>query len=263
MLPFNRMYDVLGVFFLLGVMAACTKPGAVTDIDGNVYPVVVIGQQEWMAENLRVVSYRDGSEIATGLHWREWREATIGAYAVYPLADYTVFSRNDVDIVAAYGKLYNWYAVADPRGICPEGWRVPADEDWARLTEYLMENHGLHNDNWLDNVEGVGNALKAARQVDHPRGGRHDTEAHPRWNSGSPHHGYDEYGFAALPGGTRRANVAYPEYGNIGGGGYWWTATESSQTNAWFRRMTRGTGSLHRLDANKGNGFSVRCMRDS
>lgn len=239
---------------MMVMLAGCAEDPVVTDIEGNQYQTVTIGEQEWMAENLRTTRYRDGSEIPGGLSRRDWQMTTEGAFAVYPY--------EGVDMIAAYGKLYNWYAVADPRGLCPEGWRVPSDEDWTQLVNYLMEEHDLHNDGWLEDVRGVGNALKASRQEGHPLGGRRDTQEHPRWNAGTPHYGTNDVGFAALPGGTRRHDDVYSDFGNLGGGAYWWSSSELDAANAWYRRITRGGGSVSRLDDNKANGFSIRCIKE-
>jgi uncharacterized protein (TIGR02145 family) len=98
--------------------------GTVTDIDGNVYPTVIIGSQTWMALNLKVTHYQNGDSIVNGLAGFDWIDSTLGAYT-FPNGD----SAND----AAYGKLYNAYAVNDPRNIAPQGWHVATDSDWQLL----------------------------------------------------------------------------------------------------------------------------------
>jgi hypothetical protein len=98
--------------------------GTVTDIDGNVYPTVIIGSQTWMALNLKVTRYQNGDSIVDGLAGFDWTDSAQGAYT-FPNGD----SAND----AAYGKLYNAYAVNDPRNIAPQGWHVATDSDWQLL----------------------------------------------------------------------------------------------------------------------------------
>ena len=101
--------------------------GTVTDIDGNVYETVVIGGQLWMAENLKVTHYNEGSEIPTGysdFEWDELDDTETGAYAVY---------NDDLSNADTYGNIYNWYAVDDSRGVCPVGWHVPTDDEIKEL----------------------------------------------------------------------------------------------------------------------------------
>ena len=100
---------------------------SVTDIDGNVYKTAKIGNQWWMAENLRVTHYRNGDKIPNLSGDEEWDNAN-GAYCCY---------NNDSANIAKYGMLYNWFAVADSRNIAPEGWHVPTDEEWQVLVDYL------------------------------------------------------------------------------------------------------------------------------
>lgn len=218
-----------------------------TDADGNQYKTVVIGDQEWMAENLRTTKYADGSPIPGGLPDEEWMENSQGAYAVYEY--------DDVDIAEAYGKLYNWYAVDNMNGLCPQGWRVPGDDDWHQLTAYLEDVLGIENENTED---GAGNALKVARQVNHPWGGEYDTDEHPRWDSNNVHFGTDEVGFAGLPGGRR---YAHGSYGTLANHAHWWAAEESSAGHAWTRGLFRTQGNLNRVDQHKPLGLSVRCVR--
>ena len=102
--------------------------GSMTDQEGNVYKTIVIGTQEWMAENLNTSIYRNGDAIPTNLDNAAWFGATSGAWAYY---------NNDSSYVCPYGKLYNWYACADARQICPMGWHLPTDAEWTMLTNYL------------------------------------------------------------------------------------------------------------------------------
>ncbi len=222
--------------------------GTVMDIDGNVYQTVIIGNHEWMAENLRVTKYRNGVAIPTGLSNTEWSHTTSGAYAIY---------NNDDDILQAYGKLYNWYAVDDERGLCPEGWSVPSDADWTQLVNYVVDQ-GYPNED--GNPNGAANALKSCRQVNSPLGGDCNTSEHPRWHSHGTHHGFDEFAFSALPGG-HRASVG--SFGGVGDDGRWWSATESSEASAWRRVMYSYSGNVTRGNYGKRGGFSIRCLRDN
>ena len=113
---------------LIAIILLSFVYSTVTDIDGNVYETVQIGEQLWMAENLKATHYNNGDAIATALSDSEWSSTTDGAYAVY-----------DDDPVNAeiYGNLYNWYAVDDERGVCPEGYHVPSDSEFTVLADFL------------------------------------------------------------------------------------------------------------------------------
>ena len=100
----------------------------VTDIEGNVYPCVKIGDQWWMAEDMIVTRYRNNDPISNVTENSRWAELTEGAYCS--------FDNND-EYVSTYGRLYNAYAIQDRRGICPEGWHVPSDEEWIQLELFL------------------------------------------------------------------------------------------------------------------------------
>ena len=102
--------------------------GTVTDIDGNEYKTVKIGNQIWMAENLKVTRYQNGDDIFNGFSISDWDELTVGAYAEY---------NGDEKHVNTYGRLYNWNAVADLRNVAPKGWHVPNDEEWKELEMFL------------------------------------------------------------------------------------------------------------------------------
>ena len=100
----------------------------VEDIDGNCYTTVQIGSQLWMAENLKTISYNNGDDIVTGVDNASWISAFEGAYAIY---------NDDPSNVEIYGNLYNWYAINDDRGICPEGWHVPTDAEFKALELFI------------------------------------------------------------------------------------------------------------------------------
>src|SRR6266496_3426307 len=100
----------------------------VIDIDGNVYPVITIGSQVWMKENLKTIHYRNGESILTGLSDASWGITTSGAFSIY---------NNDAANNTVYGKLYNWYAVIDSRKIAPAGWHVPSKAEWTILINSL------------------------------------------------------------------------------------------------------------------------------
>jgi uncharacterized protein (TIGR02145 family) len=231
-----------------------SQVGSVSDVSGNRYGIVTIGNQVWMAENLRTKRYADGTLIAGGLANESWQGTTQGAYTVYP---HSISSLDgEEEVLAAYGALYNWYAVQDERGLCPAGWKVPSDEDWTELTEYLTGEFGLNNEPGGSN--GLANSLKSCHQVSSPLGNECSTNDHPRWNSHSVHYGTDNFGFAAVPGSNRDATGSY---GLIGSAGLWWTSTGDGEQNAIYRSITVNAGHLQRAAESRKMGLSVRCIR--
>ncbi len=101
---------------------------SMTDQDGNTYKTVTLGTQTWMAENLKVVHYRNGDPIPNVTDDQDWWNLRTGAYCDYG---------NAPEVSKVYGKLYNWYAVDDSRNIAPSGWHVPTNEEWGILVNYL------------------------------------------------------------------------------------------------------------------------------
>jgi uncharacterized protein (TIGR02145 family) len=204
-------------------------PGnGVTDIDGTVYTSVVINGQEWMQQNLAVTKYRNGDPIPTGLGNTNWQNTTNGAYAIYN----NVAANN-----TTYGKLYNWYAVNDSRGLCPTGWHVPSDAEWTTLINYLDPN-----------ADGGNNGNIAGGKMKSTTG----------WNS--PNTGAtNESGFTGLPGGFRSFNGSYS---TIGANGFWWSSTEYDSNFAWTRLLYYDFSNVDRFSNFKHSGFSVRCVRD-
>ena len=198
--------------------------GIVMDIDGNEYATVIIGNQVWMAENLKVSKYRDGSAIPTGHSDNDWMNLSTGAYSVYD---------NTESNADTYGYLYNWYAVDDSRNIAPAGWHVATDAEWTTLTDYL------------------GGTSVA--------GGKMKETGTSHWNS--PNTGAtNESGFTAFPGGYRHYNNG-KDY-DIGSYGYFWSSSEVSSNSAWGRRLYYNNSEVYRNNDTKKRGCSVRCVRD-
>ena len=196
-----------------------------------------------MAENLKTTTYRDGTAIPSGLNDDMWFNTTNGAYTILPFRGKGVTSEKEM--VEAYGVLYNWYAVEDSRGLCPEGWAVPTDSQWIELTDYVSNGFGMESP--------TGNQLKSTRQIDRRLQRDYITDEHPRWNSDdfNWHEGSDEFGFRALPGGMRPAPF-FPTGGRVGIDGRWWTSTvvklEYRQNHAYSRSMSYFDGGVSRND---------------
>jgi uncharacterized protein (TIGR02145 family) len=234
-----------------------TWQGEVSDIDGNIYRTVVIGNQDWMAENLRTTRYRNGIDIPTGLSLNDWGNTTSGAFAIYPYSSIDGFSSVN-EVLKAYGALYNFYAVADSRGLCPTGWHVPTDAEWQELVDYVV-NQGYPNNSW--EVNGASNALKSCRQVSSPLGGDCATSTHPRWDLHSTHFGTNQFGFSTIPGGA--CDYVGDHFVHIGRWGYWWSSSEYDVSNAWRNSMGNESGWVTFSYNSKKLGFSVRCVKDN
>lgn len=226
----------------------------VTDVDGNAYQTIIIGGQEWMAENLIVTSFPDGTDIPSGFTAEEWSQLETAAYAVHDHQDVDGIDLPQ-EMVSTYGMLYNWHAVSDEKGLCPEGWHIPSDADWQQLLDYLEQEHGIMNQ---DEAGGAGNALKAARQDGHPWGGDHNTAEHPYWLAHEKHHGTDDFAFNVVPAGGRGDDGLYK---NLLEGAGFWTNTEASAGKAWHHYIIHLAGNVSRDDFDKRFGLSVRCIR--
>ena len=211
--------------------ALYTMGSGVTDIDGNFYPSIIINGQEWMQKNLAVSKYRNGDPIPTGLSDAIWGSSTSGAYAIY---------NNDAANNTTYGKLYNWYAVNDSRGLCPAGWHVPSDEEWTIMINYLDPTQN-------PSVFGTQSSVAGGKMK--------STTGWNSLNTGAT----NESGFTGLPGGYRYNNGTYTY---IGSDGYWWSSTELGSYDAWNRDLTHYEPGVDRYNDSKRDGFSVRCLRD-
>ena len=210
--------------------------GTLTDIDGNVYTTVIIGTQEWMAENLKTTMLNDGTAIANVTSGSQWGSYDAAAYA---------WQNNDFANKDIYGALYNYKAV-ETGNLCPAGWRVPTDNDWSRLTNYVGSSN-------------TGNILKSCNQADSPLGGECATNMHPRWDANSTNYGTDEFGFAALPGGFRNEVGSFGGYGSHG---FWWSSTLVDNEYPIRRSLRSNTSTINRSWGGQQVGFSVRCVKE-
>lgn len=197
----------------------------VQDIDGNVYEVINIGTQFWMADNLKTTKYLNGDLIGTTT------PSTLDLSSE-PTPHYQWAYNGTESSVDTYGRLYTWYTVADNRGICPEGWHVPTDEEWSTLINFLSGE------------------LSA--------GGKMKEEGSAHWIS--PNIGAtNSSGFTGLPGGCRLSS----SFSALGDFGYFWSKTASGSTSAWIRELDRGDTKVRRMESPKMQGFSVRCIKDN
>jgi len=216
------------------------ETGKVTDINGNRYKTVKIGDQWWMAENLNVTHYCNGDSIPHVIISNEWKNLSNGAYRYY-YDTFPYYTGDKESFAATYGALYNWYAVNDARGLAPEGWHIPTDEEWKMLEVYLGMSKSIADRVGYRGID-EGKKLKSTSGWD---------------NNGN---GTDEVGFTALPGGCYNMDTGY----YFAGGKYaaFWTASEYSSTVAWSRYLTYHSDDIYRYYYEKRDGLSVRCVRN-
>jgi uncharacterized protein (TIGR02145 family) len=212
----------------------CTG-GSVTDVDGNTYNTITIGSQVWMKENLKVSKYRNGDpigEVSNAGQWAAiWNNGNPTGQAAW------CYYNNDAVYNTTYGKLYNWYAVADPRGLCPTGWHVPSDAEWTTL------------ENFLGGADVAGGKMKSTGTIQASTGLWQDPNTDATNSSG----------FTAFPGGYRTTDGSLYTVGNYGN---WWSSTQYSSPDAWFRGLNYSFAASVRNGYGKTAGFSVRCLQD-
>jgi len=193
------------------------------DIDGNVYQTVKIGDQWWMAENLRVKHYRDGSTIYEEKSDDSWQDLEYGARCSFD---------NDASYDPVYGLLYNWYALDDQRILAPEGWHVPSSKELQQLSDYTAENFNLRY--------GTANSLKQYGDM--------------LWNESG---GNNRTGFNAVPAGYR--NGWHGTFRDQGYSAYFWCYDPSDSWHATYYKIS---GEISDDTNPKTSGHSVRCIKD-
>ncbi|MEI6639152.1 MAG: fibrobacter succinogenes major paralogous domain-containing protein [Chlorobium sp.] len=218
------IFIITEVFAVIFLFAGCySKSQNVVDGDGNSYPASKIGSMILIGKNLDVAHYRNGDTIPEVREPREWASLTTGAWC---------YNDNKQANGTTYGKLYNWYAVADPRGLAPNGWHVATEAEWSLLCDQLGGS------------ENAGGALKAPGS----------------WKGSDAGTAANASGFNALPAGARRdtdgAFMPPGEYSRL------WTSTELTPISAWGRSLGYFDSALRKGKASKKTGFSVRCVKD-
>jgi uncharacterized protein (TIGR02145 family) len=183
---------------------------------------LILGTQIWAEKNLDVSTFRNGDTIPEAKTNKDWVAAADAGKPAW------CYYNNDPSIGLLYGKLYNWYAVNDPRGLAPKGWTIPGDADWSKLVNFL-------------GGQGVaGMKMKSTA----------------RWNEGN--NGTNESGFTGFPEGYRVENGAFT---NIGSVGIWWSSTEVNPLSAVDRYLSQ-SNSLGSSTSPKKRGESVRCIKE-
>ncbi|MCF8382467.1 MAG: fibrobacter succinogenes major paralogous domain-containing protein [Chlorobium sp.] len=213
-----RSGSALPLLFTL-LLAMCVS-GCSSRLDSE---RVAVGRQVWMSRNLDTDRYRNGDPVRHAASEAEWHDAASkeeGAWCWYG---------GERENGRVYGRLYNWYALADPRGLAPKGWHIPSDREWQELVDFLGKDPA------------AGRALKS------PKG----------W--GSPAGDEGSSGFRALPAGSRNCLGGFFA---LGRDAFFWSATPSGDFEAWNREFTGRNDAVRRVSVNKSIGFSVRCLKD-
>ena len=229
-------FIVLGILFLL--MSSCKKEdnsityyfetGTVTDVEGNIYVTVKIGNQWWMAENLKTTKYNDNTAIPLVTDSAVWINLNTPGYCWY--------NKDAATYKNTYGALYNWFTLNTGK-LAPTGWHIPTDAEWTILTDYL------------GGVNVAGDKMKSTGTIEAGTG---------LWHS--PCLATNESGFTAIPAGCRNR---YGTFSEIGYFGYWWSSSESHTYYAWARSLYFYDSYVYRsYYNNKNDGYFVRCVRD-
>ncbi len=195
----------------------------VSDYEEDTYKEVAVGKQLWMNKNLNVNKFSNGDIIPEAKTTEEWIKAAKNKQPAWCYYD------NDPANGKKYGKLYNWYAVNDSRGLAPKGWHVPSDEEWKVLSK-------------CDSNPGIMLKSKSG------------------WADGNTRSALDMYGFSALPCGERAIEDGSFYY--IGQYGNWWISTEAKTSKAAYYNLGYNESRVYRYTEDKGCGYSVRCLRD-
>ena len=225
-----------GVLLIVAVLVArCSKrldSGMIWDMEGNGYKTRLIGTQWWTAENLNVSFYANGDSIPQVQDAEQWATLTSGAWCYYD---------NNPDNGERYGRLYNWFAVNDPRGLAPEGWHVPSEEEWQELENAMgMSSAVADTQGWFGTTQGA--LLKNSSGWDE-RG-----------------NGTDSGGFSALPAGFRALDGSFCL---IGKSVSFWSSSDYGWDLVWYRTLAADRTEIRRKLGTKERGFSVRLVKDS
>lgn len=208
---------------LLLTLISCATPTEVADLSIPTQDVVTIGVQTWTTRNLDVGVFRNGDSIphaATDEEWQRAAQSKTPAWCYY---------NNDPTNSSRFGRLYNWFAVMDPRGLAPDGFHVPTDAEWQILIDTLGGD------------EDAGGALKNQTG----------------WDGGATER--NSAGFYANPGGSRHYEGGFNYFGSFGN---WWSTSERDSTFAWVRNMSMDDNDVNRYFLHKTKGFSVRVLKD-
>lgn len=238
---------LFSVLIILSMVNNGISQETVKDIDENIYRTVKIGNQIWFAENLKTTHYKNGDNIANIMDSIQWNKCVTHSDYNSDKSKWLVegrgqwvYLKNDSNYNKIYGKLYNWFAVSDPRGLCPSGWHIPTKDEWFELINYLGGQ----------NI--AGEKLKSKES----------------WAENG--NGSDLYGFSARPG-SRRSFLS--NFGNSGNTAFFWSSTERCARGIVFGdlimcdqalsyTLSNKDSTVGQYPTRKGEGFSCRCVKD-
>ncbi len=207
----------------------------VTDINGNIYQSITTScGQTWTKKNLNVSRYRNGDAIPQVTDATQWQNLTTGAWCWY---------NNDSANYSYYGKLYNWYAVNDSRGLAPQGWHIPTDIEWNNIVIC---------------IDPLADIVCSGCSQSSTAGGAMKETGTTYWLSPNIS-GNNNSGFAGLPGGSRNSSGFFT---SVGVSGIWWSCSELSTSNSWQRVLTYTSADVLRNYINKAFGNAVRIVKD-
>jgi len=228
----NKTIISLSVSCVLIALASCS--GGVKTQKGDIYQTIKIDKQKWMVKNLNVSVFRNGDSIPELRGWKDWEEAGKEGRPAW------CYYNNNPSNEKMYGKLYNWYTVNDPRGLAPEGWHIPTDNEWKELEMVLGMSQSIVDELEFRGTD-EGSKLKGTYG----------------WYEGTI--ATNSSGFSVLPGGYR-SNDGKPD--GHGGWAIFWSSTESDSMYVWNRFLVSQHTAVARAPTNKRNGCSVRCIKD-
>jgi uncharacterized protein (TIGR02145 family) len=247
---FGIEWQLLSAISLVLVVFSCNKSnpvnsniesGTATDIDGNTYTSVKIGNQVWTVENLRTTRYNDGTAIPLVTQDAEWYYLVSPGYCFYN-------NTNNADSIRKFGALYNWYAV-NTKKLAPAGWHVPTDSEWNTLVSYLL----VHGYDWDSTTTENKLAKSLSATTDWETYGMAGTIGNDLTKN-------NRSGFSALPSGYRYAQGYSLNIGYFCG---WWSATQLDSLSALFRFLNYDKVSFDGDNDAKNSGYSVRLIRDN
>ena len=192
-------------------------------LEEEILPSVIIGNTKWMSSNLNIDHFRNGDLIPEVKTEEEWKQAAREGKPAW------CYYENNYTNGVKYGKLYNWFAVADPRGLAPKGWRVSTQEDWINLI------HDISGE-----VNNAGDAIKSSDE----------------WEKGN---GSNSTGFNAFPSGARWVGN---KFNNFGTSAFWWTVKELDNDSGLFFLLTMNSNEFFGRFGDKRWGLSVRCVKN-
>ncbi len=236
----NWLFGIIMVIIIIisFTFASCQKindnltisdPNVIMDIDSNIYHSVIIGNQEWMVENLKVTHFNDGTNIKLISSDEEWKNETEPCYC---------WHNNIVNVDGADGLIYNFYAVQTNK-LAPKGWHIPSDDEWKELELFIgIDQQVVDRQGWRANGYSVVLAATGWYQL--------------------PYGTCDLYGFSALPSGGRNGYS-----GGFFDGAYWWTSTQYDDSSSWIRGMVNDDEfRISRITAINPTGLSIRCVKN-